>query len=625
MTRVCFVSASWQNVFFSELMEVFAEGLRRRGLTVEYAVDHFPPVAEDLVYVVVPHEYLPLVEHDSRPNWRQLQRTIAVCTEQPGTPWFDTAAAIAADCGAAVDINALGVAALRERGVNALHVPLGYVPEWDTWGGVDAEERTVDVAFLGSHTDRRGVALARCGSVLQGRRAELHVVETKLPHRAEDPHFLWGERRDALLRRTKVLLNVHRSELGYMEWLRAVQAIVNGAVLVSEHALGVAPLIAGRHFVSARFEDLHLALGATLDYYGLVGDLRSNAYRLLRDEMPMDGALDDLAALAAGLHALPLPPADPGEPSAVPRPLEPEEPAPPFERPSRGDAAVSRMALKHLAMEVRSVKAELHALRSAAVPRPDVQTPNEAYAALPAPRVSVVLTVYNYADHVAEALESLARADHERFEVVIVEDCSTDDSLAVIRDAVERYPWMAALVVARGANGGLARARNLGFELARAPYVFVLDADNAIYPQALGRLEAALDGDADAAFAYGIIEAFDEGGPGGLVSWPEWDPRRLRYGNFIDAMAMLRRDLVLDVGGYVRDAALYGWEDFAMWCALASRGMHGVRVPEIVARYRVAAHSMVSVTNIDDTSAWATLLRRYPVLTDPTISGVAGA
>jgi hypothetical protein len=626
MTRVCIVSASWQNVFFSELLEVFAAGLRDRGFAVEHAVDHFPTAADDLVYLVVPHEYQPLVRTDSRPNYRQLGRTVAVCTEQPGTTWFDTAAEVAATCAATVDINALGVAALRERGVDAVHVPLGYVPQWDTWGGVDDGERSIDVAFLGSHTDRRAWVLARCGAILQRRRAALHVVETMIPHRAEDPHFLWGERRDALLRDSKTLLNVHRSELGYMEWLRVVQAALSGAVLVTEHALGHEPFVPGLHFISSRFEDLHVALGALLDDPGRIAAMRDNAYRLLRDEMPMDRALDDLAETVARVAARALPAPDPGEAAPVGRPLPPTVPPPVFERPSRGDAAVMRMALKHLTMEVRGLKAQLHALEHGDDEAPpDALERNAAYEALRAPRVTVVVTVYNYADHVAEALGSLAGVDHDAFEVVVVEDRSTDDSLQIIRETVRRHPWVPTLVVARGANGGLAAGRNLGFELARAPYVFVLDADNGVYPQALTRLEAALDAEPEAAFAYGLIEAFDEQGPGGVMSWPEWDPRRLRYGNFIDAMAMLRRDHVLEVGGYVRDSALYGWEDFAMWCALASRGHGGVRVPEIVARYRVAAHSMVSVTNIDDTSAWATLLRRYPVLTDPALNGAAGA
>ena len=69
-------------------------------------------------------------------------------------------------------------------------------------------------------------------------------------------------------------------------------------------------------------------------------------------------------------------------------------------------------------------------------------------------------------------------------------------------------------------------------------------------------------------------------------------------------MAMMRRSALLEVGGYVTDPRLYGWEDFALWCAFADRGWGAVRVAEILARYRLALHSMISVTNIDTSVVW---------------------
>ena len=141
--------------------------------------------------------------------------------------------------------------------------------------------------------------------------------------------------------------------------------------------------------------------------------------------------------------------------------------------------------------------------------------------------------------------------------------------------------------------------------------------DNTVYPHGLGRLTQALDEDPAASFAYGILQTFDTLGPVGLASWLDWSPERLRYGNYIDAMAVVRRSALEAIGGYPPDAALAGWEDFAVWIALADAGLRGVRVPEIVGRYRVSPHSMIALTDIDHSAAWATLLRRYPVLTEP--------
>ena len=78
---------------------------------------------------------------------------------------------------------------------------------------------------------------------------------------------------------------------------------------------------------------------------------------------------------------------------------------------------------------------------------------------------------------------------------------------------------------------------------------------------------------------------------------------------------MIRRSAVEAAGGYTADRRLYGWEDFALWCALADMGLRGVRVPAIVARYRSSVQSMISLTDIDGSVAWTALTERYGVLT----------
>jgi hypothetical protein len=137
-----------------------------------------------------------------------------------------------------------------------------------------------------------------------------------------------------------------------------------------------------------------------------------------------------------------------------------------------------------------------------------------------------------------------------------------------------------------------------------------------IYPHALSRLVAALDDAPLASFAYGIIEQFGPEGPRDLISWQDWDPERLRYGNYIDAMAMIRRAAIIDVGGYTLDRRLQlGWEDFDLWCAFADRGWQGIRVPEILSRYRTGTYSMISTTDVDSQAAWGALVERHTFLT----------
>jgi hypothetical protein len=90
----CFVSASHQNVFFAELLDALADALEGHGVTVEHAVDYFPELRDGLVYVFIPHELLPLMMPDAHPTEPQLRRSVTICTEQPGTHWFDENARI---------------------------------------------------------------------------------------------------------------------------------------------------------------------------------------------------------------------------------------------------------------------------------------------------------------------------------------------------------------------------------------------------------------------------------------------------------------------------------------------------------------------------------------------------
>jgi hypothetical protein len=619
----CFVSASRQNVFFSELLDALADALSAQGIAVEHSVDCFPELRDGLVYVFVPHELLPLLMPDAHPSEPQLRRSVTICTEQPGTGWFDEDARISKRAAATIDINRLGVSALKKLGVRARLLQLGYISKWDRWYGDESSKRPVDLTFLGGVTPRRLTALARCGGFIAGRRTELHLTETNLPHQAGSKHFISGERKWELLRSSKVLINIHRSELGYLEWQRAVEAIANGCVLLSEHSLGFGPLVAGEHFASVSFDSLDVALEGLLEDEDRLTSIRTSAYAFLRDEHPLSTSIEVLGEVVVDVASKPTPSLAASAYQVLPRPKPPGLPLTEHERilKQRTDLDIVRMGIKQLLLDQRETRRALRDLqlilkeeesRGDIVERFGVQC-------FPPPRVSVVITVFNYAAVVGNAIESVLASEFTDYELVIVDDESSDGSSDAIRRALSRAPSITATLITRSHNRGLAHARNLGAETAAGELLFMLDADNAIYPHTLKRLVEAMDENPKAAFAYGIIEQVATDGPTSLMSYLGWDPGRLRYGNYIDAMAMVRRSALLDVGGYVTDPRLYGWEDFALWCSFADRDWGGVQVPEIVARYRLALHSMISLTNIDATAVWSLLLDRFECLSSSVV------
>ena len=145
--------------------------------------------------------------------------------------------------------------------------------------------------------------------------------------------------------------------------------------------------------------------------------------------------------------------------------------------------------------------------------------------------------------------------------------------------------------------------------------MFVLDADNAIYPAALGRLVEALDRDPGATFAYPLIAMHRDGEAIGLLSRYAWDPDGFHDGNYIDAMALIRLDDFWALGGYTEDPRLTAWEDFHLWCACAQ-----IRPPRH-ARPRGAGeatgkadHSMLRELKTDATAAWSVMRARFPAV-----------
>jgi Glycosyl transferase family 2 len=626
--RVCFVSASGQNVFFDELLEAFREALGEvRGLSTTVAVDHFPALEDDLVYVLVPHEYVPLTRPSAHPTATQLARTVAICTEQPGTYWFEEAAGIASRCGAVIDINSLGAQALRERGINADLLPIGYVPNWDSWGGAESD-RPIDVTFMGGATARRQSAIAACGQMLTSRRAALHLVETS-PHTRESELFLWGRRKWKHLAASKILLNIHRDELGYFEWLRVIGAMANGCVVLTEHSLGIEPLEPGVHFVSGKLEHLPFLIDALLKDPARLASIRLAAYEFLRHQFRLSDSIHVLDEAARAVQRAAPTGEGPSMTESRPAPAEswpaPAPPAPPptgFERAveMRGNEDVLlRMAVKRVLLDQRDLGRAVARLETA-TRDPEAREIEELYFGpfnQVQPRVSVLISVFNYREHVEEAMRSAAQSALRDLELIVVDDGSTDDSAEVVTRTFIDMPWVAGRLVRCRHNSGLSTARNLGAQRARGEFVFILDADNTVYPHAFERLTSALENKGDAAFAYGLVEQHAGARAIGLLSWHDWDPRRLRFGNIIDAMAMIRRSALLNVGGFSLDARLFGWEDFTLWCAFAQRGWRGVQVPEVLGRYRVLGHSMLALTLIDDSEAWTALARKYPFLMSP--------
>ena len=277
---------------------------------------------------------------------------------------------------------------------------------------------------------------------------------------------------------------------------------------------------------------------------------------------------------------------------------------------------VKQLRLSQIRLTRRLAWLEETARRGEPPPRSERVHESPAWAAGGA-AVSVITPVFDHASYVAGALDSLAASGFSDVELIVVDDGSTDESGERVRAWMEAHPEIPALLLRHPVNQGLPAARNTALAEARGDRVLLLDADNELYPACIERLSEALDRDPEAAFAYGILETFDERGRRGFRGIRGWDVKRLRAGNYIDALALVRRSVLLELGGFVTDLRLYGWEDYDLWCAIAARGMRGAHVREVVARYRLGAASMISTTNLSEREARGVLSQRHPALFRP--------
>lgn len=599
----------------TELLAGLCGAVHDAGYEAQLVSSEFPPPEADLAYVVIPHEHQACEPARAWPSREQRERTIALCVENPFTPWFETVSRLAPQFAALLAINRSSVAELRRRGLRAEHIQLGYTPAWDSWRGREEEPRPIDVTYLGSADRRRDAILASYGRWFWHRRTAMLKPPLAVKPGSR-PDYLVDRTKYEHLRRAKMLVNLHREGCRSFEWVRALQAIANGCVVVSEPSSDHAPLVAGEHFVVADARSVPHVVEGLLEEPERLHAIRHSAYEMVRGELDMSGTVEGLVGTARalvdgparGALAVPTPSAD-GVGEERPRRSPPD------------DVTRLRIAVRNLSTETLELRRGVQRLLERSEGRDPKGEPERVYST-PAyrdarPRVSVSVTLHNYQREVVEALASVAVSEYEDYEVIVLDDASTDRSLTAARDFLLDHPWLPAAILRQRANRGLGASRNALARQARGELMFVLDADNAIFPSALGRLVETLDGDPGAAFAYSLIAVTRSGEHVGLTSQHAWDPARLAAGNYLDAMALIRLDDYTALGGYTEDVRITGWEDFHFWCACAESGRRGTLVPEVLACYRETDHSMLSWMGTDVTTAWSLIHARYPGIVPP--------
>jgi glycosyltransferase involved in cell wall biosynthesis len=200
------------------------------------------------------------------------------------------------------------------------------------------------------------------------------------------------------------------------------------------------------------------------------------------------------------------------------------------------------------------------------------------------PKVTVVIPCYNHGEFLDETVDSVLAQTFDDFEIIIVNDGSTDPGTVAL---LNRY-LRPRTTVLHTLNGGVSSARNTGISRARGEYILPLDADDRIAPTYLEKAAAILDARPEVGIVYCDEEMFGE--REGKWDHPEYDPVAELFDNLIHPAALFRKSDWERVGGY-SPSFVYGWEDWDFWVSMTELNKQVSKIPEILYYYRVRSTS----------------------------------
>jgi glycosyltransferase involved in cell wall biosynthesis len=207
------------------------------------------------------------------------------------------------------------------------------------------------------------------------------------------------------------------------------------------------------------------------------------------------------------------------------------------------------------------------------------------------PRVSVLLPVYNAEEYVPAMLESLHRQTLNDFEVIMVDDGSTDRSGALLEQAAATDARFR--LIRQAANTGIVAALNRGLDECRAPYVARMDADDIALPDRFARQVAHLEANPDIVALGTALAYIDSTGKSlDRVRRCALGGSMLRGNPLLHPTVMLRRGVLEQHAIRYRAEYIYA-EDYFLWLELSRLGRLAA-LDEVAYLYRVSGTTLRS-------------------------------
>lgn len=206
-------------------------------------------------------------------------------------------------------------------------------------------------------------------------------------------------------------------------------------------------------------------------------------------------------------------------------------------------------------------------------------------------KVSVITPVYNAGKYIEKTLESVFAQTYKDIEIVLVDDCSKDNSSQIISKYKEIHPEIVYFF--QHENMGAGAARNKALELATGQYVAFLDSDDLWLPEKTDR-QLNLMKKWKTPFSYGAVEMMDEHGK---TVKPKRNIRETcDYKYLLHNTIIATSSVIVDrmVFGDFRMSLRRGGQDYATWLMLLRDGTVAYGINETLVRYRIGYHSLSS-------------------------------
>lgn len=200
------------------------------------------------------------------------------------------------------------------------------------------------------------------------------------------------------------------------------------------------------------------------------------------------------------------------------------------------------------------------------------------------PIVSVIMPAYNAERYIEEAIRSVQAQTMEKWELVVVDDRSTDGTAGLIRNLADQDSRIRPIF--SQINRGAAGSRNLALDMCQGQYVAFLDADDLWYPQKLEKqLEKAANTGADIIYcSYALFDGSGKKCHADFIVEEQTTLERMLVRSVMSCSTVLLRASAIRANRFPTN--LYH-EDYAFWLDLLRSGFTAVGVTEVLASYRV--------------------------------------